>query len=144
LTSDVCTGIEIVKKDAIKDFKVLAGDLQKQFGTDAVRNAVHGSSGLQNKKAESDLFFSSQNPTTAFFTNCTCAIIKPHVLKAGQAGKVIDAILEEGFEISAMQLFNLDTPTAQEFFEIYRGVLPEFIAMTDHMTTGPCLVLEVR
>jgi len=43
-----------------------------------------------------------------------------------------------------MQLFSLDTPTAQEFFEIYRGVLPEFIGMTDHMTTGPCLVLEVR
>lgn len=43
-----------------------------------------------------------------------------------------------------MQLFNLDTPTTQEFFEIYRGVLPEFISMTEHMTAGPCLVLEIR
>jgi len=25
-------------------------------------------------------------------------------------------------------MFNLDDPTAQEFLEIYRGVLPEFIA----------------
>jgi nucleoside-diphosphate kinase len=41
-------------------------------------------------------------------------------------------------------MFNLDKPTAQEFFEIYRGVLPEFTAMTDHMITGPCIVLEVR
>lgn len=79
----MCTGLEIVKKDAIKDFKLLVADLQKQFGTDAVRNAVHGSTSLQNKKAESDLFFSAQNPSTAFLTNCTCAIIKPHVLKAG-------------------------------------------------------------
>lgn len=43
-----------------------------------------------------------------------------------------------------MQMFNLDKPTAQEFFEIYRGVLPEYIPITEHMTTGPCIVMEVR
>ena len=43
-----------------------------------------------------------------------------------------------------MQLFNLDKPTAEEFLEIYRGVLPEFIPTTEQMTTGPCIVLEVR
>jgi len=43
-----------------------------------------------------------------------------------------------------MQMFNLDKPTAQEFFEIYKGVLPEFIPITEHMTTGPCIVMEVR
>jgi nucleoside-diphosphate kinase len=52
-------------------------------------------------------------------------------LQAGLAGQIIDMILEEGFEISAMQLFNLDKPTAEEFFEIYKGVLPEFSAMTE-------------
>lgn len=41
-------------------------------------------------------------------------------------------------------MFNLDRPTAEEFFEIYRGVLPEFIAITEHMTTGPCIALEIR
>jgi len=76
------------------------------------------------------MFFSSQFPTTAVFTNCTCVVIKPHVVAAGLAGQAIDAILEEGFEISAMQMFNLDKPTAEEFFEIYRGVLPEFIPIT--------------
>ena len=91
-----------------------------------------------------DLWFSSQHPTTALFANCTCVVIKPHVVAAGHAGQVIDSILEEGFEISAMQMFNLDKPTAEEFFEIYRGVLPEFIRMTEQMTTGPCIVLEVR
>jgi nucleoside-diphosphate kinase len=65
-------------------------------------------------------------------------------LSAGLAGQVIHSILEEGFEISAMQLFNLDKPTAEEFLEIYRGVLPEFIPTTEQMTTGPCIVLEVR
>lgn len=43
-----------------------------------------------------------------------------------------------------MQMFSLDKPTAEEFFEVYRGVLPEYVGMVDHMTSGPCIVLEVR
>jgi nucleoside-diphosphate kinase len=62
----------------------------------------------------------------------------------GDAGKIIDAILQEGFEISALEMFTIDKPTAEEFFEVYKGVVPEFVAMTEHMTTGPCIVMEVR
>jgi nucleoside-diphosphate kinase len=43
-----------------------------------------------------------------------------------------------------MEMFYLDKPTAEEFFEVYKGVLPEFIPLVDHMTSGPCIVLEVR
>ena len=53
-------------------------------------------------------------------------------------------ILQEGFEISSMEMFTLDRPTAEEFFEVYKGVLPEFVGMVEQMTTGPCIVLEVR
>lgn len=77
-----------------------------------------------------DIFF-KEMPTTALLSNSTCCVIKPHIIAAGQAGQIIDRILEEGFEISAMQMFNLDRPTAEEFLEIYRGVLPEFIAITE-------------
>lgn len=28
--------------------------------------------------------------------------------------------------------------------EIYRGVLPEYIPICEQMTTGPCIVMEVR
>ena len=90
------------------------------------------------------MFFSREMATSAYFTNCTCAIIKPHIVQAGLAGEIIDTILEEGFEISAMQMFTLDKPTAEEFLEVYRGVLPEFPAISKHMTTGPCIVMEVR
>ena len=47
---------------------------------------------------------------------------------------MINNILQEGFEISAMQLFNLDKPTAEEFCEIYRGVLPEYLPICEAMT----------
>jgi nucleoside-diphosphate kinase len=41
-------------------------------------------------------------------------------------------------------MFNLDKPTAQEFLEVYRGVLPEFAPICEAMTNGPSIVLEVR
>jgi nucleoside-diphosphate kinase len=34
--------------------------------------------------------------------------------------------LEEGFEVSAMQMFFLDRATAEEFYELYKGVVSEY------------------
>ena len=57
--------------------------------------------------------------STAQFNNCTCCVIKPHAVANGDAGKIIDIILEEGFEISALEMFALDKPSAEEVFEVY-------------------------
>lgn len=57
---------------------------------------------------------------------------------------VIDAILNKGYEISAMQLFNLDKEATAEFMEVYKTVLPEYNAVVEHFITGPCIALEVR
>ncbi len=114
------------------------------FGTDNTKNAVHGSDSGPNWRKETDLFFSRELQSTAFFNNCSCCIIKPHAIARGYAGKIIDIILEEGFEISAMEMFSLDKPTAEEFFEVYKGVLPEFVEIIEQMTSGPCIALEIR
>jgi nucleoside-diphosphate kinase len=54
-------------------------------------------------------------------------------------------ILSEGFEISAMEMFYLDKPTSEEFFEIYKGVFPEYTAIIDHVSSGgPIIALEIR
>jgi nucleoside-diphosphate kinase len=82
--------------------------------------------------------------TTAVLNNCTLCIIKPHIVASGLAGAVIDNILSEGFEISAMEMFHLDKPTLEEFFDVYKGVLPEYVPLIEHMAIGPCIVLEVR
>ena len=52
--------------------------------------------------------------------NCTCCIVKPHLLSERRLGGTVDWILGEGFEISGMQMFYLDRPTAEEFFEVYK------------------------
>lgn len=57
---------------------------------------------------------------------------------------IIDLILQEGFEISAMEMFYLNKQTAEEFYDVYKGVLPEYVPLIDHMSSGPVIVLEVR
>lgn len=60
------------------------------------------------------------------------------------AGKIINIILDEGFEISAMEQLSLNRPSAEEFHEVYRGVLPEFVPMIEHMISGPIIAMEIR
>ena len=93
---------------------------------------------------EIDLMFDENSSTTALLNNCACLVIKPHTIQEGNAGKVIDSVLEEGFEVSALEQFNLNRPAAEEFFEVYKGVLPEFTPMVEHIITGPVIVLEIR
>lgn len=71
-------------------------------------------------------------------------IIKPHIVAAGQAGMIIDLILQEGFEISAMEMFHLNKPTIEEFYDVYKGVLPEYLPLIEHLCSGPCIALEIR
>ena len=53
-------------------------------------------------------------------------------------------ILDAGLEISAMELFNLSRPVVEEFFDVYKGVLPEYLPLIEHMSNGPMVALEVR
>lgn len=82
--------------------------------------------------------------TTAMLNNCALCIIKPHIVASGQAGQIIDMILSEGFEISAMEMFYLNRPTAEEFYDVYKGILPEYLPLIEHLISGPSIVLEIR
>ena len=82
--------------------------------------------------------------TTALLNNCTLCLIKPHIVKEGNLGQVIDMILEAGFEISAMEMFNLSRPVIEEFYDVYKGVLPEYLPVIEHFSNGPLVALEIR
>ena len=59
---------------------------------------------------------------------------------------MVDIVLTKGgFEVSALQMFHLNKSTACEFFEVYKGVTPEFNQLTDYCATGgPVIAIEVR
>ena len=44
----------------------------------------------------------------------------------GKAGKIMMAIMDAGFEVTALQMFHLEKANAEEFFEVYKGVVNEY------------------
>lgn len=159
MSSDLSVGMEIVSQDAIKQWRKLLGPTNVQsaveeapnsiralFGTGGPQNAAHGSDSVNSASRELDFVFGpkSKIKSTPILKNCSCLIIKPHVIAEGNAGKIVDIVLSQGFEISAMEMFYLDKTYAEEFFEVYKGVLPEYSALVEHVTSGPIIAMEVR
>jgi len=100
-------------------------------------------------KENVDFFFggdadSRAMKTTAVLNNCSLCIIKPHIIRDGQLGQVIDMILQAGFEISACEMFNLSRSTIEEFYSVYKGVLPEYLPVIEAFSNGACVALEIR
>eukprot|EP00933_Yihiella_yeosuensis_P016975 TRINITY_DN14330_c1_g1_i1.p1 TRINITY_DN14330_c1_g1~~TRINITY_DN14330_c1_g1_i1.p1 ORF type:complete len:340 (+),score=69.93 TRINITY_DN14330_c1_g1_i1:64-1083(+) len=84
--------------------------------------------------------------TTATFNNCSLCIIRPHALREGQVGAIISALLDSGFEISCMQSYALLKNQAENFYEVYKTVIPsnQYSAMISELASGLCLALEVK
>ncbi|XP_020486911.2 nucleoside diphosphate kinase 7 [Labrus bergylta] len=121
--------------------------VRAQFGTDGIKNVGHGSDSVAAAARELEFFFPStigHGPSnTAIYTDCTCCIIKPHAVSEGLAGKILNSISAAGFEISALQMFNVDRANAEEFYEVYKGVVTEYPNMVTELCSGPCMVLEI-
>ncbi|KTG32079.1 hypothetical protein cypCar_00009201 [Cyprinus carpio] len=131
----------VAQKDA-------ANSLRGQFGTDGTKNAGHGSDSLASAARELEFFFPSTTghgpSNTAMYLDCTCCIIKPHAISEVLTGKILKSIIENGFEISALQMFNMDRVNAEEFLEVYKGVVAEYTNMVDELCSGPCMALEIH
>ncbi|NWV47831.1 NDK7 kinase, partial [Daphoenositta chrysoptera] len=153
--------MELLGDDAVSKWRTIVGpanptttesdtldSISESFGHCGLRDAAHGPDSVASAAKELELFFPSSGGrgpvSSAKFTNCTCCIIKPHAVNEGLAGKIVKAILKEGFEISALQMFNLERPNVEEFYEIYKGVVPEYLEMVSELCSGPCIAMEIR
>uniref|UniRef100_A0A8C9AYY1 Nucleoside diphosphate kinase homolog 7 n=1 Tax=Prolemur simus TaxID=1328070 RepID=A0A8C9AYY1_PROSS len=161
ITSGPIIAMEILRDDAICEWKRLlgpansglartdaSGSIRALFGTDGIRNAAHGPDSFASAAREMELFFPSSGgcgpANTAKFTDCTCCIVKPHAVSEGLLGKIVMAIRDAGFEISAMQMFNMDRVNVEEFYEVYKGVVSEYNEMVTEMYSGPCVAMEIQ
>lgn len=73
----------------------------------------------------------------------TLAIIKPDAIKKKVMGKIIDRILQAGFEITAARLVHLKQAEAETFYAVHRE-RPFFRDLVTFMTSGPCLPMVVE
>ncbi len=132
--------------DSTKARQEAPTSIRAQFGTDTTRNACHGSDSTESAKREAEFFFGAKTrrKNTARFGDCTLGIIRPHVFMDGHVGQIMKDIRAAGLEITALQLHYMEKANAEEFYEVYKGVVSEYNSMVEELTSGPCIAMEIR
>ena len=69
-------------------------------------------------------------------TNRTFTMLKPDAIENGHMGKIIDMIINAGFEIKAMKLTQLTEEQAKKFYEVH-SERPFYGELVEYMTSGP-------
>ncbi len=70
----------------------------------------------------------------------TFCIIKPDAMRNRTEGKIINELLEAGFDILQLRLVRLDRDAAERFYEAHRGK-PFWEELIDLMTSGPIIAI---
>ena len=69
-------------------------------------------------------------------SNKTFTMIKPDAVEAGNAGKILDMLISNGFTIKAMKYTRLTKEEAETFYEVHKE-RPFYGELVDYMTSGP-------
>ncbi|MDI9632306.1 MAG: nucleoside-diphosphate kinase [Acidobacteriota bacterium] len=73
----------------------------------------------------------------------TLAIVKPDAVAAGNAGKILAHLEQEGFRLRALRLVRLSREQAEGFYAVHRE-RPFFGSLVEFMTSGPCLPVALE
>jgi nucleoside-diphosphate kinase len=73
----------------------------------------------------------------------TFAIIKPDAVERRFVGQILARIEQAGFTIRAMRLQHLTKAEAEGFYAVHRE-RPFFGALTEFMSSGPCVVMALE
>ena len=76
-------------------------------------------------------------------SNLTFGIIKPDAVRAGNHGKIIAKILDNGFKIRGMKLIHQSKKQAEGFYAVHAGK-GFYDELTEFMSSGPCVVLALE
>jgi nucleoside-diphosphate kinase len=73
----------------------------------------------------------------------TLAIIKPDAVLRRVAGRILQRIEDEGFQIRAMRRVHLSKREAEGFYDVHRA-RPFFQSLTEFMSSGPAIVMVLE
>ncbi|XP_065354987.1 nucleoside diphosphate kinase homolog 7 [Calliphora vicina] len=149
-------GFELIADNAVEKIKNCINQVQdvnsevtkplrSLFEREDIRNGVYCSQNDDDVERDTNFFF---NNTRALqiavqMKNSTLAVIKPHAIKEGNLGKIIQEINSNGFKITALRMHILEKVNCSEFYEVYRGIVPEYIPMVTQLASGVSMSLEI-
>ena len=123
--------------------KTAPSSLRATFGTLEYKNGILVSQSHESAQKQLEFIFGKSAksfPRTATFKNATLALIRPHAVLSGLTGKIIDAILKEKYVITDLELFQLDRVNAEEFLEVYKGIVPEYHVNWIYLMSSSCWI----
>lgn len=134
--------VSVHGEDGINRLADLAFSLQNEFGAGegapAIMCATNGTQVAEGLELVSGL------TNTSTLDCCTCCIIKPHAVKEKNIGNILDVILSQGYEVSALETLFFDQLQAEEMLEVYKGVVPEYRDQVSQLSSGICIAVELR
>lgn len=129
-------------EDGINKLADLSFTVQNEFGSGENAPAIIcATTGIQVSEG---LELISGLANTSTLDCCTCCIIKPHAVKERNIGKILDVIIGQGYELSALETLFFDKVQAEEMLEVYKGVVPEYREQVTQLSSGICVALELR
>ena len=142
ISSGPCIAVEVVGKQTNSQLPALLTSINGSSSAGAF-----SATATSQRTAAEELQFLFNNPalkSTATFTNCSLLLLRPHCLAAGNAGHILSSLSQSTtLAISALQTFHVDRTTAEEFFEVYKGVVGEYSAWVEEASSGQCMAVEV-
>lgn len=119
--------------------------MRKLFTDEKYQKGIYSSASEADANRDIAFFF---HPNSGLILdvkldNTTLAVIKPHVIKEGNLGHIITEILNNGFTINVLRMQILERINCEEFFEVYRGILPEYIPLVAELASGVCMAIEI-
>lgn len=148
MSSGCVLALEVVGLNAVREVRMMLGptdssvarteapqSIRARWGTDGRRNACHGSDSVSAGAREIEFFFKSKRGQDHHLSGAgepdnTLCLIKPHVINGGtrmggDVGAIMSAITDGGYRIRSLQTFSLGHVQAEEFLEVYKGVVGE-------------------
>lgn len=160
MSSGPILAMQLVGDNAVQGWRTILGptnpidaktqapnSVRARFGSINPKNAAHGSDSGASSCWELNFFFGPQNNlnSTSSMGNITstCCVVKPHAVLGGVCGQILKKIQQCGWSVRALQLLNFERANAEEFYEVYKEVVPEYEMMVSELCTGPCIALEI-
>lgn len=147
-------GIEVLGCDVRKKIlRALAMDkdstdikpLLEIMDDEILRHGIYCAETEEDTKNQVNNFFCPNGiPSVCVAKNSTLCVVKPHAIKEGKAGKIIQDILNRGFKITGLKTIQMHRVNCEEFYEVYKGVVPEYIQMVAELSSGISLGLEIQ
>ena len=158
ITSGPIVAMELVGPNAIAKWRELIGptnlDIAKQQAPTSLRamyarstteNFAHGSDSPASAKREIDIIFGQRSiQLVSKLVGTSLCIVKPHAIKSGLAGRIIMDLTHNGCTITGAMMAKLNNETAAEFYDVYRGVVDNFVDLCKEISDGPVIALEVQ